>query len=278
MPLSFSPDESNPWHLPHATPRTAAAVHHRRFHLRLARHLREALPGASWINSRDELENHLKTTEAALGPGGAWVLKAPFSAAGRHRVYGEGRNLTQDLRAVDAFLRRFKGALFEPWLQRQADFGLTGFLTDEGPRHLALHRLLVHPKGAFAGIELAAAGTTVLPKRQQHELLRCGERIARAIGCTGFRGAFGIDGFVYQDHDGTPRLHPLGEINARLTFGHIARALVRRLDPFPGSPVRLRLGTEAEGAPLPLLHGKAPRSPAAWLEPGESSAADASTG
>ena len=36
-------------------------------------------------------------------------------------------------------------------------------------------------------------------------------------------GPFAIDGFVYWD--GARRLRPLVEINARHTFGHVARAL-----------------------------------------------------
>jgi hypothetical protein len=263
-------DTPDPWHLPHATPRTTAAVHHRRFHLRLARHLGETLPGACWITSRDELEHHLGTVEDALGTGGSWVLKAPFSAAGRDRLYGGGRTLDTDLeRRVDAFLRRFGGGLFEPWLDRLLDFGLTGFLTSEGPRYLALHRLLVQPRGAFLGIEIHPSGSAGLAEPHRHEALRRGGRIARALARTGFRGPFGIDGLLFRAADAAPRLRVLGEINARFTFGHIARALVERLDPYPGTPVRLRLGTGDGPAPFPLLHADGPRSSTAWLEPGD---------
>ncbi|HEY6177644.1 MAG TPA: hypothetical protein VIX73_24470, partial [Kofleriaceae bacterium] len=43
-----------------------------------------------------------------------------------------------------------------------------------------------------------------------------------------YRGPFAIDAFVYRD-GGAARLHPLCELNARYSFGWIARGLARRL-------------------------------------------------
>ena len=57
----------------------------------------------------------------------------------------------------------------------------------------------------------------------------------------GVQGA--VDAFAYRDGDGTRRFHPLCEINARLTFGWIARALAARL-----GTRRLGFGPPPDGA------------------------------
>ena len=74
-------------------------------------------------------------------------------------------------------------------------------------------------------------------------------RVGSQLAQDGYRGPFGIDGFVYRGSDGQTRVHPLCEINARLSFGFVARALARHRE---AGAVTLRLGS-----------GPIPRSPPA---------------
>ena len=99
--------------------------------------------------------------------------------------------------------------------------------------------------------------------------------VGEALEQDGYRGPFGIDAFIHRLPDGTARLHPLGEINARMTFGLVARALVDRVrEPLgldPGARVRLLFGPrlpEAGGAVVPLLLPGTDGGGAAWLEVG----------
>ena len=69
------------------------------------------------------------------------------------------------------------------------------------------------------------------------------------------------------------RLQPLSEINARLTFGHVAEALVEKVArPHWGSStaVALRFGSKPEPAHsetvIPLLGSADGRTMHAWLE------------
>jgi hypothetical protein len=119
---------------------------------------------------------------------------------------------------------RFGPLVFEPWLDRVADLGVCGEVRDSGVALLEPHRLVSDPRGGFLGIELgpverALADPLAEVARQAAELLA-----AR----TGYRGPFSIDAFVYRDR-GALHLHPLCELNARYTFGWIARALGDRL-------------------------------------------------
>jgi hypothetical protein len=95
----------------------------------------------------------------------------------------------------------------------------------------------------------------------------------------GYRGPFGIDCWRWRDREGLLRFHPLGEINARLTFGIVARALVDRVLPGGGEgsrldSIRLALGSGLElraresagAAVVPLLLPGPEDDRAAWLE------------
>jgi hypothetical protein len=53
------------------------------------------------------------------------------------------------------------------------------------------------------------------------------EAAGTALHCLGYAGPYTVDAFIYRD--GAQVLHPLCELNARHTFGHIARALSARL-------------------------------------------------
>jgi hypothetical protein len=49
-----------------------------------------------------------------------------------------------------------------------------------------------------------------------------------ALRAAGYRGPFSIDAYLWRDADGVLRLQRLSEINARLTFGLVARAAAER--------------------------------------------------
>lgn len=206
--------------------RDAKAVNDRRFALQLVQAFGHGLPGARVIHSIAELETHLAAGGAAASPNGAWVCKALWSSAGRERVYGAGPTVAWELRSqLQRLLQHSGGAVvFEPWVARLCDVGLCGSIADTVTFHPP-HGLLSSPRGGFAGIDLAA---TQLERRECEALVAVGNRIAVALAQAGYRGPFGIDAFVYLDGQ-SRRLHPLCEINARYTFGHVARALGARL-------------------------------------------------
>jgi hypothetical protein len=140
----------------------------------------------------------------------------------------------------------------EPWLDRVTDFGVCGTIADDGAvRVEPPHRLRTDPRGGFVGIDLSVPEDPGLV-----ETLTTTARAAalHLTHTTGYRGPFAIDAFTYRD----PRaptiihLHPLCEINARLSFGWIARGLARRLaitqlgfdPPPPGARVLITPGDD----------------------------------
>ncbi|HYG63384.1 MAG TPA: hypothetical protein VEL74_12440 [Thermoanaerobaculia bacterium] len=261
------------WRVPPAPPGVVAAVHHRSFCLAVARDLDQALPGARMLSSPDELDRHLTTFQRS------WVLKAPLSAAGRSRyIHRPGESLSDPAvrRRVENLFARHGSLLFEPWMERTDDFGCVAVLTSSGLRVAGFHRLLVDRRGQFTGIETTASYDGGFPNlsasegRQMEEAL---EAAAGALRRAGYSGPFGLDAWRYQSPDGGTGFNPLGEINARLTFGFVARSLADRLrEPLglpPDHPLRLRLGRppgpRKTGSVLPLFQLENGYS-AAWIE------------
>lgn len=221
------------WLLPAPGAAAAAAVNDRAFCLEAARELGCALPGSRMIHSISEL--------ASLPASEPWVVKARFSAAGRGRYVhrgGEGTVAPQSRQTVERLLRRHGSLLFEPWMERTADFGCAALATADETRIVGFHRQLVDRRGQFRGLELetAFAGFAALSGGEAATLERTVEAVAWRLAKAGYAGPFGIDCWRYRRPDGRVAFHPLGEVNARLTFGLVARALVDRI----AGPLHLR--------------------------------------
>lgn len=228
-PRPSAPSEDMPlhelvWHLPVASPDVVARVHHRAFALQLAEDLGCALPGAQMIEDLAELDRVLAARDAPA----SWILKAPFSASGRARfIERDGPLLTdaKSRRTIENLFERHGPLLFEPWLDRVSDWGCAALLTESGLRIVSVHGQTVDIKGQFAGIDPDAAG---LPERDQARLEEVAMEVGAALQKEGYAGPFGIDAWHWRRLDGSVAFHPLGEINARMTFGLIQRALVQR--------------------------------------------------
>ena len=233
----------------------SARVNHRCFALKVAQELGCALPGARMVESTAVLAEHLAATGLTR-----WVVKAPLSAAGRERHIERcagGLHNPQTRQSLDGLFARHGPLLFEPWLRRTEDLGCTAFLYTEDPRLASFHRQLVDEDGRFHGIELLPLSAI------DFELIRTVEQVGEALRRAGYVGPFGVDAWRYRDESGTVRLNPLGEINARMTFGLVALALAERL----GSSGRLVFGRRIPAGPsiVPLLL-PGDSGPAAWWE------------
>jgi hypothetical protein len=264
------------WALAPPEPAAAAAANHRGFALDAVRELGCALPGARLVESLGELEAHLQSGGARYS-GGRWVVKAPFSASGRDRCISRTESLsTTERRRVVNLLLRHGALLFEPWMDRTADFGACGVVTSASVRYLGAHGLEVDAAGRFRGIAIAPRGPPGLEASEAEALWRTTVAVGKRLRGLGYRGPFGVDAWRYRDREGAQVLHPLGEVNARMTFGLVARAMAERLTAAGTLPseavVRLRFGqlpvapAAAAYTVIPLVVPAAGAASAAWLE------------
>jgi hypothetical protein len=213
------------WQLPTPSPAVVAAVHHRAFHLQVAQEIGCALPRARIVESLKELERLVLPRN--------WVLKAPLSASGRDRYierdgHGRARTDTKTRTTLERLFHRHGSLLFEPWMDRVADYGVSALLTQNELRVVGIHGQRVDRKGQFLGIDLQPD----LTERDRHRLLETVEAVAAALRRAGYVGPFGIDAWSYRREDGRVVLNPLGEINARMTFGLVAWCVGRAIPRF----------------------------------------------
>lgn len=246
----------------------ARAVNDRRFAAALAADRGVALPGACVITRVDALAAHLAAGGAGASPTGTWVAKAALTAAGRDRVRRRGDVLDPPTATRLARLLAVHGALvFEPWMARTLDVGQGGEVGAGGA--IALHpphRGLVDDAGVVRGIVIDD-GAALEPG--ERALLAATARAAGlALAAAGYRGSFVIDGFVHE-RDGRRQLHPMCELNARLTFGLVARAWAARL----GTPLTLGLGGPPPPGAHALVHDR-DGTAAAWVLPTPTRAQD----
>lgn len=265
-------------------PAVVARVNDRAHTLEAARELGCALPYSRMVSSIDDLQDILDQADAPS----AWIVKAPLCAAGRHRILCRPDLPPPNPDALRGLFRRHGELLFEPWLHRVADYGLLfsvgsagdDVLEGEPPKDLSFHHQNVDDRGAFLGIAITADAPhrpSFLSPEEQANMVETAIRVAERLAQVGYRGPVGIDFWRHRGIDGKapPTLHPIGEINARLTFGWVARALAERLAPeaaSQGRNVELRFGRgpvpadDASGETIHPLLLPGPDDPtSAWL-------------
>lgn len=239
----------------------AAAVHHRSFGLQIAQELGCALPGSRMVDSFASLEKILAPSRSPR----AWVLKAPFSASGRNRYIernGPGISDPRSSRRVERLFERHGSLLFEPWMDRTADFGVSALLDPSELHIVGVHGQRVDLKGQFAGIDLQPD----LSKTERDRLVETVEFVGAALRRKGYVGPFGVDAWRYRKENGEETLHPLGEVNARMTFGRVAWALAERVTGMIGLRFGRELPAKEHAAIVPLLAPGPAKDSAAWIE------------
>jgi len=169
----------------------------------------------------------------------SWVAKAVWSAAGRDRARGNGTPTTELRTRLSRLIAASEAVVVEPWCERIVDVGVcatvdaAGTVTAEAP-----HGVIVDARGGFLGIDLA---TPALEPTEREQLASQVTRAGELLKSAGYAGPFAVDAFVH----GTPagRALHVCEINARYTFGWIARAYSRRV-----GATRLGFGSPPSGS------------------------------
>ena len=207
-------------------PSVARDVNDRKNILAWREALSSPLGGECLIESSPALDSHLRSGGTRVSPTGGWVLKARLSAAGRDRLRVRDAGSAPPVENVERFLKRVGSAVFEPWVDRISDFAFLGEIRDRQYVAIGAHRTLVASDGRCVGIGI---GGLDLGAEEASALERAAAYVARQLIDRGYHGPFGLDAWRYRTADGDQRFQPLGEVNARCTFGFVARAVRRRL-------------------------------------------------
>ncbi|MEC7923434.1 MAG: hypothetical protein VX496_08570, partial [Planctomycetota bacterium] len=232
------------WNLPAACPTAAAAVNDKRFCQRLREKLDLALPASQVLENLGELKAHLENEKNRPELSGGWVLKAPFSAAGRLRLIAEGPGAGElELKRARNLFEAHGALVFEPWLERAADFGFCALVLEDRNVLLGPHGLETDAQGRFRGLAFSPSPTAGLPG-----LEAAVGAAADAAREEGYLGPLEVDCWSWRDSSGREHFHPLGEINARISFGLVGRAIIETLGEVTGwcsqEPARLLIGPQ----------------------------------
>ncbi len=219
---------------------TQKAANDRRLAMKLAAEHGIGVPGAHAISTVDEL--------AMEGP---WVAKGLWTSAGRDRCHGSGPLASDQRVRVTKLLERFGALVVEPWLPRSVDVGVCAWIAEEGVRVEPPHGLVTDARGTFLGIDLAPP---VLMPDESERLVAFVAAAGARLAALGYRGPIAVDAFV----GGTERVLCVCEINARYSFGWVARGMRERFG-------TTRLGFGAAPAEARVLIAPADDGITAWI-------------
>ena len=259
------------WHLPTTDPTTAARVNHRSFFLETAVALDLALPGSKLIESLCELGS-LAAPGDQPNTANGWVLKAPFSAAGRGHVWlpfdGSKEQNQRARKRAERLLAVFGSLLLEPWMKRTEDFGCCAVVTRQDLEILSLHEQRIDRHGGFHGLTMdpEPLSCSSLEPQERDALIETTERVGRRLRRAGYVGPFGVDAWRYETADGRQHFHPLGEINARLTFGFVGRCVLNSFQSKGLVPAGARAVLHLSDPPSETTEAAFPVTSGAWLE------------
>ncbi|MCX6128906.1 MAG: hypothetical protein NTX25_07560, partial [Proteobacteria bacterium] len=186
------------------------------------------------------------------------VIKSPygFAGSGMLRAYpGQALNESQ-LGWIERQLQLYGAVLIEPWLQRIADISV---VWSEDQDELSSFVFHTNAKGQYKGHSLQPVAyaldselRTFLfaskpDQRAGYEcLLEVAGLVREKLRSRGYRYAAGIDTMLYKWRDKI-YLRVLGEVNCRMTMGHIARGLRKRVNPYQPSLWQTITALEAQG-------------------------------
>lgn len=194
-----------------------------------------ALPGAARVERFDEFAETVTRSARHFDEkpdNHAWVIKANYGMAGRERILGRGRQLTE---AQQNWLQRRlvadKVVFFEPWLRVVAEVGLQFEVPTSGQedaRLIGVTPLICDSRGSFRGSGISSA-STVSP--DWLSAVETGLHVTRQLQQLGYFGPVGIDAAIYEDACGKRITRPLQDINVRFTMGRLALGFRRVLRP-----------------------------------------------
>ena len=191
------------------------------------------------VSTVEEIESRV-----ANSPLSSYVLKAPFSTAGRERIIcNESDDFSpQSLSAIRRLLSHHGSLVIEPWLERVKDFSMHYDMTEQGLVRRGLSVIENSRRGQFRRATVTNRFTDCLEKDLRRALFAGSSpkghlvdfqeavlepHLSNLLKEHRFTGPIGVDSFFYRDDEGSLRWKPVVEMNPRFTMGRVAVELAR---------------------------------------------------
>jgi len=203
---------------------------------------------------------------AALGRG--WVVKAPFSTAGRGRARGVVSPPVEEW--VEKQLALHGRLRAEPWVDRVLDLSFHYDVAAGRAHPRGVVRFDTNARGQFTGtrpsrwleqepapVRRWLGGEGGDPRWLQRLVAAVGDFLGGRLAALGVEGPVGVDTLVYQ-HDDQLVVDPIVEVNPRWTMGRVSLAIGARVH--PGSRAWWRFVPVRAGRPeapgMEMLQGR----------------------
>ena len=201
----------------------------RRFSAALERYDQMGFDFSGEVTALHQIERFVKLH----GLDSRWVVKAMFGMSGRERILGCGPPTLTDQNWIAKRLASDGVVFFEPWVERLDEIGIQIDVPSAGePRLIDVVPMLVDERGQYAGSWFAPRERATWTKARITEsetVIDVGLRAASLLQKLGYFGPLGIDAMRYRTADGSIRLRPLQDINARWTMGRLSLGWRRTL-------------------------------------------------
>lgn len=230
-----------------------------------ARFLERLLEASDWdlLMDRQDIGRQVGSVEEVRdllgeGPARTWLVKAPFSTAGRDRMRLAPGFGGKDEARLQAMFERTPELLVEPWLERVLDFSIHYDVRDQAVRRKGIVVMENTDRGQFRSARATRRPFEGLADGDRRMIFEGGSGRGRWIDWLeqafepaladwlgDHRGPVGVDVFLFREASGELRLRPVVEINPRFTMGRVAIELERQL----GAGASLEIRTMSEEAP-----------------------------
>ncbi len=174
------------------------------------------------------------------------VIKSPygFAGSGMLRAYPDQHLTDAQLGWIERQLDLYGCILIEPWMKRIVDLSSVWMPGSEKTESFVFY---TNAKGQYKGHCLQSLNYALLPEhrayfndkrrfgRSPHEAMNAiAASVRRRLAEHGYRYAAGIDTMFYE-FQGELYLKILGEVNCRMTMGHVAANLRKHIAPTSSS-------------------------------------------
>jgi len=174
------------------------------------------------------------------------VIKSPygFAGSGMLRAYPDQDLTDAQLGWIERQLDLYGCILIEPWMKRIVDMSVVWTANSEKMESFVFY---TNAKGQYKGHCLQSLSYALLPEHRAfmydsrkfgkagfEALMDIATSVKRRLGQHGYQYAAGIDTMLYE-FQGQIYLKILGEVNCRMTMGHVAGNLRRHIAPTQSS-------------------------------------------
>lgn len=179
------------------------------------------------------------------------IVKSMHSASGQGRLF-TSLDAPENWSKIIQKMLKSGPVLAEPFRQKVMDLSALFVIEDSGVRLMGVTRFDTDQRGTWRGSMISSAFVGLPPQLLQFLRAKIAGQtrmdlwtqslqnlLSQELWQQGFRGPVGIDALIYQSTDGQLGLRPIVELNSRMTFGHLALRLRKKVD--KNTPARLRL-------------------------------------